>query len=225
VPQNFAEAYFWLDLAATGKMDIFKSGDIPTLRDHAGSLLSSAALLQVQERAQKWFEAHPAPQSAVVDAPPQPSTTPNISSRRTATDALNDAIRDSARGPGHDDNRNEVPTAKGANAAGGVDVLSDTQGVDFTPWLERMHGEILHNWLPLLPSETEPPLMKRGETFIIVTILPDGTVGDMKLDGSTHDQEIDKAAWDSILSEGQFQALPKEFHGPNLILRFHYVVN
>jgi hypothetical protein len=83
----------------------------------------------------------------------------------------------------------------------------------------------MHNWIPLLPEETEPPLMKRGETYIIVTILPDGTIGDMKLEGSTHDQAIDKAAWGSIISEGQFQALPKEFHGPNLILRFHYVVN
>jgi len=167
----------------------------------------------------------PRPAPPVADAPtPQPSAR-TFSSPGSASDALNNAMRDSARGPGRGDNRIEVPTPKGANAGGGVEVLSDTQGVDFSHWLARMHDEIMHNWLPLLPEETEPPLMKRGETYIVVTILPDGSIGDMKLEGSTHDQAIDKAAWGSILSEGQFQALPKEFHGPNLVLRFHYVVN
>jgi TonB family protein len=67
--------------------------------------------------------------------------------------------------------------------------------------------------------------MKQGETFIRFTILPDGRIGNMVLEGSSHDVAIDKAAWGSIVSEGQFPPLPKQFHGPNLELRFHYMVN
>ena len=83
----------------------------------------------------------------------------------------------------------------------------------------------IETWIPLLPEETEPPLMKQGETYIEFSILPDGRIDGMKLVGSTHDVAIDKAAWGSIVSEGQFPPLPKQFHGPNLTLRFHYLVN
>jgi hypothetical protein len=104
-------------------------------------------------------------------------------------------------------------------------VLSDMQGVDFSQYLARMKRDLLRNWIPLLPEETAPPLSKKGDTFIILTVLPDGSIGDMKLDGSSHDVAIDKAAWGSILAEGKFQALPSQFHGQNLVLRWHYVVN
>lgn len=57
MPVDYAEAYFWIDLAAAGKLDIFKNGDIAKMRDHTGSQLSSAVLLQTQERARKWFDA------------------------------------------------------------------------------------------------------------------------------------------------------------------------
>lgn len=108
---------------------------------------------------------------------------------------------------------------------GGIDVLSDTEGVDFSAYFRRMHTDIMNNWGPLLPVETQPPLMKNGETFIIVKIMADGTIGDMKLDYSTHDDAINKSAWGSIISEGQFPPLPKQFHGPYLILRLKYYVN
>ena len=70
-----------------------------------------------------------------------------------------------------------------------------------------------------------PPLSKKGETYIIVKIMKDGSIGDMKLEGSTHDVAIDKSAWGSIVSEGTFEILPKAFPGPFIILRLHYLVN
>jgi len=41
----------------------------------------------------------------------------------------------------------------------------------------------------------------------------------MKLETTSGDVELDKAAWYAITSEGQFPALPKEFQGPQLELR------
>jgi len=53
-PQNYAEAYFWLDLAASAKSDPLAV----KARDEAASHLTPAVLLDTQKRAQAWFEAH-----------------------------------------------------------------------------------------------------------------------------------------------------------------------
>lgn len=108
---------------------------------------------------------------------------------------------------------------------GGVDILSDTQGVNFDPYIRRLLADIYRNWLPLIPEEAKPPLSKQGETLVRFSILPDGRIGAMHLDGSTHDDAINRSCWGSITAEGQFPPLPSQFHGPNLELRIHYFVN
>jgi len=60
VPQNYAEAFFWLNLAASGQTKIMKQEDVTTIRDSVASHLTPTVLLQTQERARKWFEEHPA---------------------------------------------------------------------------------------------------------------------------------------------------------------------
>jgi TPR repeat protein len=58
VTRDYAEAYFWLDLAASG--NTHKPEEVAKDRDNAASHLSNVRLLQIQERARKWFEEHPA---------------------------------------------------------------------------------------------------------------------------------------------------------------------
>jgi len=92
--------------------------------------------------------------------------------------------------------------------------------------------EIYNTWIPLLPDEARPPLNKQGVTQLRITIMPDGSLhvqdganNGLVLEGSTHDEALNRAAWGSVTGVGQFPPLPKEFHGPNLILRIHYLVN
>jgi hypothetical protein len=161
----------------------------------------------------------------VADAPlPEAPQRPNFKTPATASDAMKDLLRNTPRS-GSGEGMTSIPTGHGAMAGGGAQVLSDTQGVDFSKWLGHFDRDVVRNWYPLLPEETEPPLNKRGDTYLIVTILPDGKIGDMRLEGSSHDVAIDKSAWGAIVSEGQFEALPREFHGPNLVLRCHFVVS
>jgi TonB family protein len=165
-------------------------------------------------------------QQAVVDAPKPAPTRPNFGNpNQSAGEAIRSAAQAAAQSRNNgSDVGTGIPVAhQGLNT--GVDILSDTMGVDFNPYLKRILYEIYHTWLPLIPEEARPPLNKQGETLIRFTILPDGRIGAMTLDGSTHDQAIDRAAWGSITGVGQFPALPKEFHGPNLELRIHYLVN
>jgi len=108
---------------------------------------------------------------------------------------------------------------------GGAEILSDTMGVDFSGYMQRLHNDIQRNWNPLIPKEVQAPEMKKGAAGIRLTILPDGRIGSMKLETRSGDVALDKAAWYAITSEGQFPALPKAFHGPQLELRVGFFYN
>ncbi len=57
---------------------------------------------------------------------------------------------------------------------GPLEVLSDTQGVDFGPYLERVMQAVRMNWYAIIPEEARPPLLKKGKVAIQFAILPDG---------------------------------------------------
>lgn len=168
-------------------------------------------------------------QQAAVNAPTPAPTRPNFG--QTGGETAGDAIRRAAQAAAQGGGLSGVTGGRGGgpvtrqNLNTGVDVLSDMQGVNFNPYLRAILQQIYNTWIPLIPEEARPPLNKKGETQIRFMILPDGRVGMMHLDGSTHDDALNRAAWGSITGVGQFPPLPKEFHGPNLELRIHYLVN
>ena len=168
----------------------------------------------------------PAPQQqAAIDSPRPAPTQPNFSQpNQTAGDAIQQAARQAAT-PGQGGNFGAGIPVEHQGLNTGVDVLSDTMGVDFNPYLRRILREIYTTWLPLIPEEARPPLNKQGTTLIRFSILPNGEIGAMHLDGSSHDDALNRAAWGSITGVGQFPPLPPQFHGPNLELRIHYLVN
>ena len=106
-----------------------------------------------------------------------------------------------------------------------LEVLSDTHGVDFGPYLSRVVQAVRTNWYHLIPDEARAPHLKKGKVFIEFAILPDGRVADMKLTGESGDVSLDRAAWGGITASVPFQPLPSEYHGPYLLLRFHFYYN
>ncbi len=128
-----------------------------------------------------------------------------------------------AGGQGGDYGSGPASAHSGANT--GVDILSNTLGTDFGPYIKRLLRILRTSWYPLIPEETMPPLNKEGWTLIRFRINADGTVSYMHLDDSTHDRAIDGAAWHSITGVGQFPPLPKEFKGPNLDLRIDFIIS
>ena len=107
---------------------------------------------------------------------------------------------------------------------GAPDVLSDTQGVDFSSWLARWHYVTQRTWDPLIPDEVNPPILKAGVVAIRFKVLPNGQVTDMQLDGRSGDTALDRAAWGAIAGSS-YPALPREFHGPYLELRAYFLYN
>jgi len=165
-------------------------------------------------------------QQALVEAPKPVPTRPNFGNpNQTAGDAIRQAAQNASHDHGSSGDYSGAPSSGRTGMGEGVQVLSDMQGVDFGPYIRRILEDIKRNWYPLIPEEARPPLNKQGETLIRFTILPDGRIAAMNLDGSSQDQSIDKACWGAITGEGQFPPLPASFHGPNLELRIDFFTN
>jgi outer membrane biosynthesis protein TonB len=98
----------------------------------------------------------------------------------------------------------------GAAGLGGVDVLSDTLGVDFGPYLQRVIKTVRQNWYHLTPPSARAPKMTRGVVSIEFAILKNGKVKGMKLVEMTVDVRMAAAAWHGI-TDTRFPPLPAEF--------------
>src|SRR6185437_6921626 len=161
----------------------------------------------------------PAPSvSAPLPAAPAPSFARNESAKSDLERAMRGAMN--SRGSGI-----TSPSSSAGPLQSGTQILSDTQGVDFTAYMRRLHDDVQRNWNPLIPLEVQPPILKKGIVGLRFSILPDGQIGDMKLETTSGDVALDKAAWWAITSEGQFPPLPKAFHGPDLELRVGFFYN
>jgi TonB family protein len=112
-----------------------------------------------------------------------------------------------------------------ARTLGNLEVLSDTQGVDFGPYLSRVVDAVRRNWYTLIPEAARAPLLKRGKVAIEFAILPDGKVAGMKITGVSGDVSLDRAAWGGITASNPFAPLPSEYHAPYLALRFRFYYN
>jgi hypothetical protein len=106
-----------------------------------------------------------------------------------------------------------------------ADVLSDTQGVDFAPYMRQALQSIRQLWLSSEPVKANPADKSQTETIIRFAISPEGKISAMQLVQSAHQSEIDRAAWGSITGVGEFAPLPKDFNGPNLVLSVGFGAN
>jgi len=167
------------------------------------------------------------PQVALESPRPAPvPVRPNFSlPSQSPADQLRQAMRDSSRGEGGT-SMSGGSVGQHSGADGGAQILSDTQGVDFGPYLQKVIRETYRTWDPLIPEEVNPPISKRGQCEIVFTILPNGRLQphQMMLTGRSGDVALDRAAWGAI--EGaDYPPLPREFHGPYLQLRFQFQYN
>jgi TonB family protein len=114
------------------------------------------------------------------------------------------------------------------DVVGNMDVLSDTMGVDFGPYLARVLQDVKTNWYNLIPEVARPPIMKKGKVSIEFAITKQGEVAGMRLIGPSGDVSLDRAAWGGITGSNPFPPLPNEYvsnGGQYLALRFHFYYN
>jgi TonB family protein len=117
------------------------------------------------------------------------------------------------------------PCHSGAKALEQVEILTDTMGVNFGPYMTRIVQIVKQNWYNNMPPSVYPPIFKQGKLKLEFQILKDGTVTGLVRDTSSGDEALDYAAWSSITASDPFPQLPKEFPGKLLGLRFYYFYN
>lgn len=173
-------------------------------------------------------KVEPAPQPA---EPPRPQAVPRPNfamGSANPADQLREAMRGARAGPGANSSPGpgQLQMHPGAGT-GGVQILSDQQGVDFSSWLLRWHRETERTWDPLIPDEVNPPIYKKGAVVIRFKVLPNGRLVEpdgMFLEARSGDTALDRAAWGAIRGSS-YPPLPREFHGPYLELRAIFLYN
>ena len=169
----------------------------------------------------------PQPDGTTPAPPPKPQPTkPNFNTGMSAGEAINQAARGAAA-PQQEDSgdygANRTPQHPGLN--GSAEILSDTMGVDFGPYMQRVIAATYRSWTPLIPESARPPLSKEGKVGIEFIIAKDGSVKQMVLKFPSGDVALDRAAWGGITGASPYPPLPKEFKGPYLALRFGFYYN
>jgi len=188
-------------------------------------------------------QAAPAPQPQQQAPPPPPDQnlsaklqTPALSAKDafasgpryvgSATDQAARAVASARGGAGGGQNGDfGLGLGKQGAAYGALDVLSDTMGVDFGPYLARVLHDVKMNWYNLIPESAKAPLLKKGNVSIEFAILKDGSVAGMKLVYTSGDTALDRGAWGGITASNPFPPLPAEFGGQYLALRFKFLYN
>ena len=117
-------------------------------------------------------------------------------------------------------NKTPAPLARPEAQYGRIALLTDTQGVNFGPYLKKASTTIRENWYRLIPESAQ---RTKGNLAIEFAIEKDGKVSRMKLVASSGDPALDQPAWAAIAASNPFPALPAEFKGDQLALRFRFL--
>lgn len=166
-------------------------------------------------------------QTAKLQAPAQPKQNPfSIASAGASVDQ---AIHSAAA------NRSGTGVSFGGDYGSGVrphvdtrgamEILSDTRGVDFGPYLKRLRITVEDHWYPLIPEVALPPITKRGRVIIEFAIMKDGTIQGLRVVDGSGDSALDRAAYGALTTSNPVARLPVEFTGDYLLIRAAFYYN
>ncbi|HUX67071.1 MAG TPA: energy transducer TonB [Terriglobales bacterium] len=165
---------------------------------------------------------------------PKPATRPNLHLNMGVAEQLQRAIEQAAHdratgSPGVMETAPlpSPPSGSGSSAPGqtgaGVQILTDTQGVNFDPYLRRVIDIVRQNWYAVMPETVY--LGTQGKVVVVFNINSNGSVPGihpLRLSGTA---SLDQAAEASISASNPFPPLPSQFHGPFITLEFSFYYN
>jgi TonB family protein len=147
----------------------------------------------------------------------------------TPGDAIQQSLQSAARGratgsvPGAGDSTSQLNNLNPNFSTQGPIILSDTQGVDFGPYLARVIYNVRRNWYSVIPEAAR--LGQKGRVGIVFEIIKDGSVPQIRLVASSGLDPLDRAAVAAIRTSNPFPPLPEEFTGQHLVLQFNFLYN
>ncbi len=183
-----------------------------------------------------------APKPALkLEAPDTPQPQHGLILPKNSTSrSLQDTIREAAKSPSAGGRSGGVigpmPRSGGATGGGGAqggggtygngyEILTPTEGVDFSDYMARVIAAVRRNWYAVMPESAQ--LGDRGRVALQFRIMKNGSVPDgepVRLIGSGK-EPLDRAAVSAIRSSNPFEPLPQAFSGPYIELRFYFLYN
>jgi len=177
-----------------------------------------------------------------LELPDTPTARPNLTLPKTSSNPLRDTLRDLSRqgNTGGTSGAFSAPTPRvapgGSGRPGGAaqgnsgmsgayQILTPTEGVDFSDYMARVLASVRRNWYAVMPESVQ--LGDRGRVVLEFSIRRDGSVPNedpQRLLGSGK-EPLDRAAVSAIRSSNPFDHLPPAFTGPEIRLRFIFLYN
>jgi TonB family protein len=114
--------------------------------------------------------------------------------------------------------------AKGS-AGGGIEMRTDTEGVDFNSYLRDVYLSVKKRWFANMPPSVEKG--QQGTNTIEFQVLQDGSVpkDSIKIVASSKKSDFDAASLHGIQEAAPFNHLPEKFSKPFIVLRFTFHYN
>jgi TonB family protein len=180
---------------------------------------------------------HPA-ESPVRPQTPPPDAPPSlVLPRFSPGKALQESMQEALKGGGSESATYEGPIGRSVGGGGGgggagqgfggnaVEILTPTEGVDFSTYIARVLASVKRNWYSVMPESAR--LGDKGKVVLQFRILRNGVVPEQEpvMMGSSGKEPLDRAAASSIRASTPFEPLPSAFSGPYIELRFIFLYN
>jgi TonB C terminal len=179
----------------------------------------------------------PSPKTPLkLETPDAPTPHPNLvlPKETSAGKSIQDSLRVATRpsGPQPIGGGGQLPGGGGqggggrrGTAYGGIEMLTDPQGVDFQSYLQRVYVTVKRNWFAVMPASVE--LGEKGIVYLTFRINRDGSVpsDEPLIERNSGKEPLDRAAYSSVRASSPFEPLPPQFNGPYIELRYRYYYN
>ena len=200
-----------------------------------------------RERVTRDLPAAPTPQLESVEPQPQaPRETPRQQAQKSSPEApnglvlprvspgkaLEESLRGAIKGGNSPGGQFGGPAPSSPSGGGGqgylggaLQMLTPSEGVDFTNYLARVLAGVKRNWYSVIPESAR--LGDKGRVMLRFRILRDGNVPfpEPMLEMTSNKEPLDRAALSSIRASSPFEPLPPAFSGPFIELRFIFLYN
>lgn len=153
------------------------------------------------------------------------SATQEVTETSPTKSAVNTPKTNGARPEEQSSAKPGAKTMPASSLKEGIEILSNTRGVDFSAYMAALHTLVQSHWEPLMPATVLPPVRKSGRVVITFAIRKDGSISALRVESSSGDTSLDRAAYGAITNSAPFPKLPLEFTGDYLLLRCPFVYN
>jgi hypothetical protein len=149
---------------------------------------------------------------------------PDSSPGKLLSDQMDDAIKSRPSGS------YIPPSGMGGSGSGqhlqaGMTILTPTEGVDFSSYMNRLKAIVERNWWPLMPESAR--MGEKGVVMTRIRIYRDGSMSAPfpYLDRTSGMEPLDNAAMGALRASNPFPPLPSEFKGPYIEIEGGFFYN